>query len=83
MAGVRNENSQTVRIASSNTVFNPFCVRAEHSRYYISAKVLCFFLVMGILEKNEDSKPRRGIEEKVDERTMEKKRERRNSPWQL
>lgn len=30
---------QTVRIASSNTVFNPFCVRAEHSRYYSSASL--------------------------------------------
>lgn len=26
--------SRTARIASSNTVFSPFCVRAEHSRYF-------------------------------------------------
>lgn len=25
---------QTARIASSNTVFKPFCVKAEHSRYF-------------------------------------------------
>ena len=31
-------SSQTVRIASSNTVLRPFCVRAEHSRYYMSAQ---------------------------------------------
>jgi hypothetical protein len=24
---------KTARIASSNTVFNPFCVNAEHSKY--------------------------------------------------
>lgn len=27
---------KTARIASSNTVFSPFCVRAEHSRYLIA-----------------------------------------------
>lgn len=26
-------HSQTARMASSNTVFKPFCVRAEHSKY--------------------------------------------------
>jgi hypothetical protein len=25
---------RTARIASSNTVFNPFCVNAEHSKYF-------------------------------------------------
>lgn len=25
---------RTARIASSNTVFNPFCVSAEHSKYF-------------------------------------------------
>ena len=27
---------RTARIASSNTVFRPFCVRAEHSKYFVA-----------------------------------------------
>jgi hypothetical protein len=30
----RIRHSQTARMASSKTVFSPFCVRAEHSRYF-------------------------------------------------
>lgn len=29
-----DRNSQTARMASSKTVFKPFCVNAEHSRYF-------------------------------------------------
>ena len=29
-----SHNAQTTRIASSNTVLSPFCVSAEHSRYF-------------------------------------------------
>ena len=32
---------RTARIASSNTVFSPFCVRAEHSRYLTAPISFC------------------------------------------
>lgn len=37
----RKGNSQTARIASSKTFFSPFCVSAEHSRYFTAEISLC------------------------------------------